>query len=127
MKSTRSTLYPAIVSAFGALFGFVITAMSIILTWTDRAVPPTPVEGRLQATLACFRSAVRWLGLATIWSVFALLFDKDDNAFPFVWCGTLFMILIVCIRLVRCVWVLKHLIALIAPERTQDPTERPIR
>lgn len=116
MKNSRLALYPAIVSAFGSLFGFVITAMSIILTWTSAEkfveLRRKPAYKQLWQV---FSSTVRWLGWTTMIAVVALLVDQDGKDCPVIWYALLFAGLTVIARLSRCVWVLEGLINLMAP------------
>jgi hypothetical protein len=74
LKNTRALLYPAIISAFGSLFGFVITSMAIILTWVDKEkfLKLRTLEG-YRFFWPTFNQTVYALGLGTAATVIALV------------------------------------------------------
>ena len=125
-KQFRSALYAALVSAFGALFGFVITSMSIIATWVKKKAF---IELRKQKTYPqlwdIYRSAVRWLGGTTTMAVVALLWDTDEYPCRTMWYIIAAMCSITFLRLYRCVWVLELLIGIIAAPIPPDPEVAP--
>lgn len=121
LKSTRSLLYPAIVSAFGSLFGFVITAMSIILSWSDKEKFAALRRKKGYSQLwPVFGSTVRWLGFATLAAVLAILFDQDGKEWPLIWYLVALCVTVAVFRLARCIWVLENLIILFAPHDSDD-------
>ncbi len=127
----RPTLYPAFVSLFGSLFGFVITAMSIIVTWVGRKeFDDLRARPGYRQLWPAFSSAILWLALASIASLVAMCLDKEkdgengqDLQQPWVWYPLFGVVLIACFRLARCVWALNALIHLIAPAITKSDRE----
>jgi hypothetical protein len=124
LKDVRSLLYPAFVSLFGSLFGFIITAMSIIITWADKEkFVRLRSEAGYKDFWRTFSSTIRWLGLASIASLIGMLLDKDRGCCSLSWCLTLSTIAVSLLRLARCIWVLGSLIAAFAPQiESKKPT-----
>lgn len=114
--SIRSTLYPTILSVFGSMFGFVVTTMANILTWIDedkfKLLRSRPYYVDFWPT---FLHAVWGLGAGTIWASISLMFDRDGCDCPLLWYLGVFIVAFVCLRLVRCVWILQKLIHAFAP------------
>lgn len=113
----RSDVYSVLSSICGSLFGFVIAATSIILGLSGRdrlaVIRESPAYSDLWKVLF---SAIRFLGIATIVSVIALV--VDDKQAPNFWIvhTTIVLLLIVFFRVWRCIWVLEKTISLVSGE-----------
>lgn len=115
LGGNRSALYSVVASICGSLFGFVIAATSIILGLSGKeqlaVVRESPDYSDLWKVLF---SAIRFLGITTIVSVLALVLD--DKQTPNFWIvhTMIILLLIVLVRLWRCVWVLEKTISLVS-------------
>ncbi len=81
LSGTRSTLYGVLATLWGALIGFIIATVTIVLGFLQtprlRVVRESVHYRDLWRT---FNSAIRVLGLATAAAVAALITDKDAPA-----------------------------------------------
>lgn len=110
----RSDIYGALASICGSLFGFVIAATSITLGLSGKEQMAVVRESPAYADLwKVLFSAIRYLGLATIAALAALVLD--DKSTPAFWIihTTIILLLIVLLRLWRCIWVLEKTIKLV--------------
>lgn len=114
LKSNRAPVYGAIAAIFGSLLGFVITAVSIILGFASSERLAIVRESKHYPALwASFTSAIRWLGFATLIALVGLIFDRDDTPRHFILCLCVWAFIVATFRLIRCVWVLERVIALL--------------
>jgi hypothetical protein len=124
LNGNRSNIYAALVSIFGSLFGFVMTTMSIITTWTGRDKMEELRRKSLYPQLwLTFHSTIIFIALATLVSIIALIFDRDGSPKSWIWHFLLFLVLISCMRIYRCVWILEQLIEMIAGPLDPLPEE----
>lgn len=80
LTGNRSAVYALIGSISGALLGFVITALSIVLTiGADRRIAILQKSGQLRAIYHIFTGAIAPFAAATIVSVVAVLVDRDAS------------------------------------------------
>lgn len=110
----RAATYGAIASVFGSLLGFVIATFAIVLGYSQHERLQAVRDSRHYQTLwRVFSHAVWALGLGTIAPIAALLFDRDAR--PLHWLGLLVFgaALLGLLRLVRCVWVLEHIVKIV--------------
>jgi len=109
----RADLYAVLASVFGALLGFAITTVSIVLVavQSDRMAPIRASQTHPQLWRTFF-STIWWLAFATVTSIIALLVDRDRTpSHPW------FIILIgaglvVAVRLARVVVILERIVRL---------------
>src|SRR5215212_1492610 len=115
LGGNRSALYSVVASICGSLFGFVIAATSIILGLSGReqlaVVRESPDYQDLWKVLF---SAIRFLGLTTIVSVLALVLDDEKTPNFWIVHIIIILLLVVLVRLWRCVWVLEKTIGLVS-------------
>lgn len=118
LDGNRAQLYSALSSIFGALLGFVITALSIVLGFSNseslRVVRDSPHYPTLWRV---FSAANRSLGLATVIALLGLLLDRDGRPAHALVYATLFTGTLASFRLARCVWVLERVMRLVAGPR----------
>jgi len=120
----RSGLYGVLTSLWGALLGFTITAVSIVLVFSQDPRLKLVRESAHYPTLwQVFMSAIRILGLATAAGLLALLFDRDPPGgsprIVFFYVVVFFSTLAI-LRLWRCVWVLDRVVRIVsAPDKSR--------
>lgn len=125
LKDNRSEIYGTLASIFGSLFGFTITATSIVLGLSGNVrlavVRGSPHYSELWETLF---SAIRWLGLATILALIGLIFDREASPFFLGFYAVVFATILVSFRLARCVWVLERAIKIVTDRSKARPGGR---
>ncbi len=126
LKDNRGAVYGTLASVFGALLGFVITTLSIVTGFASRLVPMR--ESKYYDQLwRVFTSATWSLGIATVVSVAALLFDRDTHPFRWLVYVVMWTALMGLDRVFRCVWVLEKVVLFVVHEppepvcRLQEP------
>lgn len=114
LSGNRSAVYGTLAAIFGALLGFVITTLSIIIGYLPnerfdflRKSPHFPTLGKVLI------STVKVLSVATIVMVVGLIFDRDSSPQHLILCFSVFIILLALLRLGSCIWVLENVIKLI--------------
>lgn len=113
LKQTRLQIYATIASTSGALLGFVITSISILLTMKES---PTILilknSPHYRTVFDVFLSTSRYLAFTSIASLTGILIDKDNS--PHIWFFylILWVVIISILRLLRCLWILEKMIDL---------------
>lgn len=114
LAGERGALYGALAAVDGALLGFVIATTAIVLGFAqDDRFEVLRNSDYYPSLWKTFTSTIRFLGLATVAALVALLADHDNatNWPAMVACaGTT---LIAGLRLARSVWVLEHVIRVV--------------
>jgi hypothetical protein len=121
LHDNRSAIYGTLASIFGALLGFVIATVAIILGFsTDDRLSIVRNGAYYSMMWQVFFGAIRWLGLATISALVGLILDREADPRRLITYVTLLTALFAIFRLIRCVWVLENIIFVI----TQPSKER---
>jgi hypothetical protein len=114
LSTNRGAVYGTLAAIFGALLGFVITTLSIIIGYLPnerfdflRQSPHFPTLGKVLI------STIRVLSVATIMMVVGLIFDRDSAPQHLILCLSVFIIILALFRLWRCIWVLENVIKII--------------
>ena len=111
LEDNRSTLYGTLASVSGSLFGFAIAAVSIVLSFISRARFKRLREAASYPQLwHFFISAIWWLGISTIASILALIFDNDTNPVYIVSYVMVFLMIFIALQVATCVWLLQELL-----------------
>ncbi len=124
LKDNRAEFYTLLASVFGALFGFIIAATSIVLSVSNKPqlylIRRNNDHRQLWDVLF---SSIKVLGLATVLALLGFLFDTEAS--PTLWLTyvNLGMVLYVIVRLVRCVWVLEHVVRIVGEGVQKDEEE----
>lgn len=114
LLTNRGDVYGALAGVSGALLGFVITAVSIVLGYTD--------NDRLQIVLRSpngpvlwnvFRSTMKVLAAATIAALLALIFDRQGSPIPLLLFLVFFTTLLAALRVARSIWVFEYIIRIV--------------
>ena len=114
LEQNRGPIYGTLASILGALLGFVITAVSIVLGYATSDRLAVVAQSRHYSTLwATFASAIRWLGFATATALIGLALDRDGTPRPFISYIMFFAFLIASLRIGRCAWILEHVVRLV--------------
>lgn len=114
VHQNRGQIYGTMVSLFGALLGFVITSMSIVLGFSASERFKILKASKYYSQLwNVFTSAIRWLGAVTVLWLCALLLDRESAQKPLLLIICLTVSCISVLRLARCVWVLEKIVQVI--------------
>lgn len=114
LSGNRSAVYGTLASIFGALLGFVITALSIIIGYSTSDKFEFLRKSKAYPTLwKVLISTIKALGFATAAMLLGLVFDRDTSPQPLILCLCVFAILLSLVRLKRCMWVLENVIGII--------------
>lgn len=114
LGDSRETFYNALASIFASLFGFVIAATSIVLGVSGNARLAVVRESNGYKDLwRTLFSAIKWLGVATLVALSALVLDRQDDPTYWITHAVLILTVLVVLRLWRCVWILQETIKLV--------------
>lgn len=104
-------LFSSLIGTWGSLLGFVIAALSILLTIKDNEYIKA-LRSTKHYTAICFiyLDTSIWLGIATLFSIVALIFVK--NVIPIVLIGS-FLYPVCIFKIGRCLQFLKRIIEMI--------------
>ncbi len=115
LDGNRSALYATLASIFGALLGFVVTTVSIIMTSaSDNRLSLVRRSQHYLTLWKAFTSAIRVLAVATIVAISALLLDRDKSPIHIITDLVAFSAFFAALRLMRCVWILERIVGLIS-------------
>ncbi|GEM02199.1 hypothetical protein SAMN05421839_10572 [Halolactibacillus halophilus] len=113
LDGIREMLYGTLATLSGALIGFVITGLSVLLTTSSNERMEQLKRSKHYKTIfTIFFSTSKYLGVMFLISLISLIFDKDSNP---VYCLTVLSIwslIIVAFRIIRCIWVLEKIVGL---------------
>lgn len=115
----RKELYSTVASISGALLGFIITSVSIVVVFVQSEKLELLRKSKDYPTLyRVFIVAIKYLGFTTAISVLGLVVDKDNN--PHQWLTYLitFGVMLSIFGLARCLWVLEQLISIITKKES---------
>lgn len=114
LQNNRDSIYGALAAIFGALLGFVITAVSIVIGYSASdqfAIVRNSTE--YPKLWRIFISAIRATALATIAALLGLILDRDISPNRWILFLNVYAIALVLIRLWRSIWVLEQIINII--------------
>jgi len=114
LEGNRSAVYGALAAIFGALLGFVITAVSIVLGYiaSDKLtlVRESP---HYEDLWRVYKAAMRSLAFATIVGLLGLIFDREAHSLPVLFYLNIMTTTLAFFRLGRSIWVLENIIGLV--------------
>jgi len=111
---SREAMYGTFASLFGSLLGFSITAVSIVLGYaTDEKLAIVRQSKRYDDLWNVFKSAIRVLALATVFSLLGLIFDKNIIPSYLLFYLNIFSAILALFRVARCVWVMENVILIV--------------
>ncbi|WP_157800951.1 hypothetical protein [Bacillus solitudinis] len=113
LNEIRDVFYGTLAALSGALLGFVITGLSVLLTSSsNEQIERLRKSKQYKVVFKVFFSTSKYLGILLLTSLICLVFDKDSN--PMIWLtfACLWSLMIVTFRLLRCIWVLERIVQL---------------
>lgn len=113
LNNSRLQLYGTIASVTGALLGFIIAGMSILLTMGEsESLNILRKSKHYFLIFKVYLSCSKYLALTTILAIVGLIVDKDGA--PIIWFTALvcWALLISIFRLLRCMWILEKMVGL---------------
>jgi hypothetical protein len=125
LMGNRDALYGALAGIFGALLGFVITTLSIVVALASVERLAVVRESAQYPTLwRTFRAAIRSTALATAASIVALALDRHTDSFRALFVVVVFATSLAVLRLSRAIWILNRVLGLaVGPGRARAPGE----
>ena len=121
LGSSRQSLYGSTAEIAGALLGFVLAGIAIIM-----ALPDTRILRKIRSTKAysqvntIFFSTLRYLAATTVLALIALFVDTADHSFVILFYFSTWGLLISSLRLARCFWVLGQLVTITQKDQGQE-------
>lgn len=110
----RKELYATIASVSGALLGFIITSVSIVIVFLQSEKLELLKKSKNYPTLyRVFTMAIKYLGFTVAMALMGIFVDKDSH--PQAWAVYLILLgaVLSVIGIARCVWVLENLISMV--------------
>ncbi|AKX94467.1 hypothetical protein MTHERMOG20_11540 [Moorella thermoacetica] len=110
----RLSLYNTIISVAGALIGFVITGLSILISMKETPSLELLKKSKYYKQIYdVYLSTSRCLGMLLFIALFAIILDHDNKPIPIMPYIILWGLMISTLRIARCLWVIKNIIGLI--------------
>lgn len=110
----RTALYGALASVFGALLGFVITTLTIVLGYSQHPRLMRVRNSPHYKTLwKVFSASIRAMAFATAAPIAAMLFDRDASPMYFIGLVVLWSGMLGIARLARCIWILENIVEIV--------------
>jgi hypothetical protein len=122
LSGQRPAIYGTVASLDGALLGFIIATATIVLSFapSDRfAVLRNSVH--YKTLWQTFTSTIRFLGLATLLALAALLGDRDTNPSRLLMLLCAGSTLVAVLRVARSVWILEKTINVVTASSSAIP------
>jgi len=115
LKDNRSAIYQTATSIFGSLLGFAIAALSLLISFSGSPSLKLVQESNHYPTLwKTFAAANRALGLATVASFLALIFDRDRSPSRLIFFAVFYAAMLAALRVARCIWILEQVVRVVA-------------
>lgn len=126
LTGNRGAVYGTLASITGSLLGFVLATVSIVFGFATHERLAVVRDSPHYTTLwRVFTSAIRVLGVSTVFLLVGLLVDRDTSPTRIVMYVCVLVFLLAIFRLARCVWVLEKVIGLVtAPSKARSGNER---
>jgi hypothetical protein len=114
LLGVRKEVYAAIATIFGALLGFTITAISIVIVFVNSERLELLKKSKHYRTLYnVFLVTIKYLAFTTIIALISLILDRDTRTHHWITYLNLFGVILSIIGLSRCIWVLENIVKLI--------------
>lgn len=110
LQNNRSSIYSTVAAINGSLLGFLLSSIAVILAFVQTENFRLLRDSQHYKTVfETFFQAITWIGVCLVSSFLALLFDVD--ACPRVWISyiVLWNIVLVILRVSKCIWVLYNM------------------
>jgi hypothetical protein len=117
LQGNRAQLYAALASVWGALLGFAITAVSVVLGYSSSERLTLMRRSRHYPKMwKVFFSAIAALAIATAVALLGLLADRDTDPASAILYLNGFTTAFAAIRLYRVVWILEQTVTALTTE-----------
>lgn len=111
VRGNRSALYTLVASISGSLLGFTFTGITILLALADnKKLGILTMSPHYSYIYKVYIRTIWVLAVATIVGLVALVMDKDDSPCCIFLYLNLWLIILICFRLYRCLWILENII-----------------
>ena len=122
LSDSGPNFYAALAQINAALLGFAIAAAAIIVTAApDDRLAELRNSEHFKSMWAIFRSAIRFLGAATLLSLLGLLVTDDGLAARTIFYATIAVSILAAFRITRCVWAMNWIIKIFMKGSAQRP------
>lgn len=114
LAGRRTTVYGSVATILGSLLGFVITAVSILVGFSQSPQLEVVRGSRHYRTLWITFTRTIWvLGLATVTALVALVLDHHTSPTPPALYAVFFFTLLSALYVAACVWILERVVGLV--------------
>lgn len=121
VHGNRAPIYGTLASIFGSLLGFVITSLSVVLTFSTSERLSVLKQSKYYPQIwKVFTSAIRWLGASTVAWLIALFLDKESSPEPHCLLACIPVAVLAIFRLIRCGWVLERMVETLTAQPHQS-------
>jgi hypothetical protein len=118
IQGNRAVLYGTVAALAGSLLGFVLAAGAIIAPMLESPrMKRVRESNQYPGMWTMFLSATRGLGLLTVASVGALVFDRDAAPLGVLTYLVLFLAVLSALQVGTCVWILENVIKVLTLRR----------
>ena len=118
LSKNHRSLYGVLAAVYASLLGFTITTVSLILGFSSSPKLALVRESEHYSTIwSIFKSAMRWLAVATVSAIIVLIPDGKSDFVRVVTYFLTALLTYIALLLGRCIWVLEHIIDLVTKER----------
>jgi multisubunit Na+/H+ antiporter MnhC subunit len=125
LNGNRQQVYTAIASITGALLGFVLTAISIVLGFSSfKQMTVVRQSPHYRTLYDVYLQATWFLAAATLVSLAGLIFDRDLTPAHWLMYLTVLFGSLATIRVARCVWILEQVVKLVTLRTPTDGARR---
>lgn len=133
LSGVRGPLYGAIAAVAGALLGFVIATVAILIALVNTDNERMKFMRNAAAypmIWTIFTSTIRWMGGATAVSLAALLLDHEQGVIPDPWVELLRALVVLTsvvasLRLLTAMWILERIVELVNKPLPDRPAHGP--
>lgn len=116
LSSIKTSLYPVIATISGALLGFVITGVSILIAFSEsdnlRLLKKTK---QFKNIFKVYFRAIYYLAITTLISVFGIVINANLSV-PIFWILVISSVVSL-VGLYRCIWVLEKVVEIVHKEK----------
>ena len=119
VDKSRGGFYSSAASVAGSLLGFVISAVSIILVFGQH-LSFLKASGHYSTIFDVFYQAIIWLAAATVWAFVGLFVDSGGNVQFWALYGMIWLLILSCFRVGRCVWILRRVTTLAIKQAEEE-------
>jgi hypothetical protein len=121
LAGNRGPLYGALISLHGALLGFVIATVAIVIGLVGHErLAVLQASAQYETLWRVFTSSARALGVAAGCALLGLLFDRDSHPSGWVFYAVVGTSVLAFFRLWRCIWALEAIISIVVAKSQEN-------